>query len=230
MFGRSRPVVIETHGSRRRGRRVPRWLVLFLLGMAAGAAAVIYVQERHLPPRLSAADSAQLRASFGEADAERQRLRGELAETARTLDASAAASTRLGEELAASRRSVDSLHDDLAFVTAALPPDPRGGAVEVRAARIARAGQALAYEVALAREGSRGKPLAGVMQLVAAGDSSSGAAATVGLEPVAVAVGSHQVLRGTAALPAGFVPRQCTIRVLDRPGGQLLGMRVMNVR
>lgn len=230
MFGRSRPVVIETHGSRRRGRRVPRWLVLLLLGMAAGAAGVIYVQERHLPPRLSAADSEQLRASFSEADAERRRLQGELAAATGKLETSAAENKGLGEELAASRRSVDSLRDDVAFVAAALPPDPRGGAVEVRAARIARAGQALAYEVALAREGSRGKPLAGVMQLVATGDSSSGAEATVGLEPVAVSVGSHQVLRGTAALPAGFVPRQCTVRVLDRPGGQLLGMRVMHVR
>jgi hypothetical protein len=111
-----------------------------------------------------------------------------------------------------------------------LPADPRGGAVEVRAARISRAGEGLAYEVALARENAQGKPLAGVMQLVATGDSSRGAETTVNLEPVAVAVGSHQVLRGTVPLPQGFVPRQCTIRVLDHPGGQLLGMRVMYVR
>jgi hypothetical protein len=230
MFGKSRPVVIETRGSRRRGAGVPRWLVLLLLGTAAGAAGVIYVQERHLPPRLSATDSARLRSSLTESDAERRRLQGELAEATGKLGASAAEGARLGEELAASRRSVDSLREDVAFVVAALPPDPRGGAVEVRAARISRAGPALAYEVALAREGARGKPLAAVMQLVVSGDSSSGAEATVGLEPVALAVGVQQVLRGTAALPAGLVPRQCTIRIVDRPGGQLLGMRVINVR
>lgn len=209
---------------------MPRWLVLLLLGMAAGAAGVIYVQERHLPPRLSASESAQLRSSFAEADAERQRLQGELTETASKLDASAAENTRLGEELAANRQSTDRLRGDVAFVAAALPPDPRGGAVEVRAARITRAGQALAYEVALAREGATGKPLAGVMQLVASGDSARGGETTISLEPVAITVGSHQVLRGAAPLPEGFLPRQCTIRVLDRPGGQLLGMRVMYVR
>jgi hypothetical protein len=230
MFGRSRPVVIDNYGSGRRRRRVPRWLILLLVGAAAGAAGVVYVQERHLPPRLSAAESTHLRASFAEADAERRRLQGELADTAGKLDAALAENKRLGEELSSSQQGIERLREDVAFVAAALPADPRGGAVEVRAARISRAGEGLAYEVALARENAQGKPLAGVMQLVATGDSSRGAETTVNLEPVAVAVGSHQVLRGTAPLPQGFVPRQCTIRVLDHPGGQLLGMRVMYVR
>jgi hypothetical protein len=230
MFGRSRPVVIDTYGSRQRRKGVPRWLILLLVGGVAGAAGVVYVQERHLPPRLSTAESTHLRASFTEADAERRRLRSELAETARKLDATLGENSRLGEELAASRQGIERLREDLAFVTGALPSDPRGSAVEVRAARISRAGQRLAYEVALAREGAQGKPVAGVMQLVATGDSSRGAETSVSLEPVAISVGSHQVVRGAAPLPEGFVPRQCTIRVLDRPGGQLLGTRVMYVR
>jgi len=230
MFGRSRPVVIDTYGSGRRRKGVPRWLVLLLVGALAGAAGVIYVQERHLPPRLSAAESANLRASFGEADAERQRLQGELAETTRKLGAAVAENRHLGEEVASSRQAVERLREDVAFVAAALPPDPRGGAIEVRAARISRAGKSLAYEVALAREGAPSKPVAGVMQLVVTGDSSRGAETTVSVEPVAVAVSSHQVLRGNAPLPEGFVPRQCAIKVLDRPGGQLLGTRVMYVR
>jgi hypothetical protein len=229
MFGRSKPVVIDTYGSRRR-RGVPRWLVMLLIGMAAGAAAVIYVQERILPARLSASESTQLRASFAEADADRQRLQAELAQATRSAEATAAENKRLGAELAASRQSVEQLRDDVAFIAAALPPDPRGGAIEVRAARISRTGSALSYEVALAREGARGKPVAGVMQLTATGDSPRGGETTVNLEPVAVAVSSHQVLRGSTPLPDGFVPRQCTIRVLDRPGGQLLGTRVMYVR
>jgi len=230
MFGRSRPVVIDNYSSGRRRRGVPRWLVLLLVGAAAGATAVVYVQERHLPPRLSATESQRLRESFAEADAQRQRLQAELAEATGRLDATTAENKRLAEELAASGRAVDHLREDMAFVAAALPPDPRGGAVEVRAARFSRAGNALAYEVALAREGARGKALAGVMQLVASGDSSRGAETTITLEPIEVAVSSHQVLRGTAPLPEGFVPRQCTIRVLDRPGGQLLGTRVIYVR
>ncbi|MBK9245600.1 MAG: hypothetical protein IPM30_12300 [Burkholderiales bacterium] len=228
MFGRSRPVVIDSYGSRRR-RGVPRWLVLLLVGVAAGVAAVVYVQERFLPPRLSAAESAQLQSSFAEADAERQRLRGELAEATKSRDATAAENKRLGDELAVSRATGERLREDVAFVAGALPPDPRGGAVEIRAARLIRSGASLAYEVALVREGG-GKPIGAVMQLVVTGESPRGGETTVSLEPAATSIGAHQVLRGAVPLPEGFAPRQGTIRVLDRPGGQLLGMRVMYVR
>lgn len=230
MFGRSRPVVIDTYGSRRRRPVVPRWLVLLLIGMAAGAAAVVYVQERVLPARLSAAESSQLRTSFAEADADRQRLQAELAQATRSAEATAADNKRLGDELAGSHRTIEQLRQDVAFIAGALAPDPRGGAVEVRAARMSRTARGLDYEVALAREAAGGRPVTGVMQLVATGESPRGGETTVSLEPVAVAVSAHQVLRGSLPLPEGFVPRQCAIRVLDRPGGQLLGMRVMYVR
>ena len=46
MLGSSKPVVFDPYGGRRKRRGVPRWLVLLLLGIAAGAGGVIYVQER----------------------------------------------------------------------------------------------------------------------------------------------------------------------------------------
>jgi hypothetical protein len=229
MFGRSRPVVIDSYSSGRRRKGVPRWLVLLLIGAIAGVAGVIYVQERHLPQRLSAAESEQLRNSFVQADTDRQRLQTELAETTRKLSAATAETKRLGDELAASRQAVERLQADVAFVAAALPPDPRGGAVEVRAARFSRAGNALSYEVALARDGG-GKPIAGIVQMVVTGEAPRGGETTVSLEPIELALGAHLVLRGSAPLPEGFVPRQCAIRVVDGPGGQLLGTRVMYVR
>jgi hypothetical protein len=229
MFRRSRPVVIDHPGSRRR-RRAPRWLLLLLLGAAAGAAAVIYVQERLLPPRLSAAESAALRASFSDADGERQRLRGELAEATQSRDATAAENRRLGDELAAARAAGDRLRDDLAFVAGALPADPRGGAVEIRAASLVRRGDDLVYEVALVRESSRGRPLDALVQLVVSGESARAGETSVSLEPTPTSISAQQVLRGTVRLPAGFVPRHCTIRVVGRPGSELLGMRVMYVR
>lgn len=42
-------------------------------------------------------------------------------------------------------------------------------------------------------------------------------------------MGRFETLRGGVALPQGFDPRQATIHVLDRDGGRLLGMRVMQV-
>jgi hypothetical protein len=111
-----------------------------------------------------------------------------------------------------------------------LPPDPRSGAVSVRAARFAIDGGALAYEVLLSREGKVAKPLGGVMQLVVSGQSGRGTEDRVALDPVPVSVGSYDSVRGSAPLPQGFKPLQTTIQVLDKPGGKLLGMRVMYVK
>jgi hypothetical protein len=87
----------------------------------------------------------------------------------------------------------------------------------------------LDYGVVLTRQRATGKPMSGVMQFVMEGESARGTSARVTLQPVAVSIGSHQVLRGSQPLPEGFRPRQTTIQVLDRSAGKLLGMRVILV-
>ena len=227
MFGRSRPVLFEPYGRRRSRWHLPRWLVLLLVGTAIGAGGIVFIQQRYLPPRLSADASAKLRSAFEAADAERQRLQAELGQTTQRHQAALAEQSRLADELSAIRASADQLRDDLNSIVAALPPDPRGGVVEVRGGRLTTKGGALAYDLVLTRERAAGKPMAGVMQLVVAGESARGSETTVTLKPVALSIGSHAVLRGSLPLPEGFRPRQTTIQVLDRVAGKSLGMRVM---
>jgi hypothetical protein len=229
MLGRSRPVVFDPYAGRRGRRRIPRWLVLLLLGIALGAGAVVYVQEQHLPPRLSAQASTELRESYARADAERRRLASELAGVQQRLDTTLAERQRLAQDVATARDTIDGLRTDVKSMVDSLPPDPRGGAVDVRVARFSVEDGQLAYDVVLSRDKAGAKPLSGVMQLILAGDSGR-PDDTVKLPPVEVAVGSYQNLRGTLPLPAGFKPRQATVQVLDRPDGKRLGMRVMNVK
>jgi len=229
VFGRSRPVVIESYDSRRARWRAPRWLLLLLVGVVAGVGGTLYVQERHLPPRLSAAESANLRAAFTAADDERTSLRTRLAETSKSLDAALSEGKRLAEELAAADREAARLRDDVDFLVDALPADPRGGVVEIRAAQFRHAGSALDYEIALAQSG-RGSSRGRVVELVVTGGGGPSAQTSVTLGPLSVPDAGKAVLRGRAALPDGFSPSQCAIRVLDRPAGQLLGMRLINVR
>jgi hypothetical protein len=229
MFGRRQPVLFNSYGSRRRRRLVPRWLLLILLGLVIGAGAVIFVQERYLPPRLSADASAQLRDSFERADAERVRLQIELAETTKRLDSALAERKALAADLGSSNETAKRLREDVASLVASLPPDPRNGPVSIRAARFAVDGGALAYDVVLSRDRPNGKPLGGVMQLVVAGQVGKGSEERIALEPVPISVGSYDSVRGSLPLPQGFRPQQTTIQVLDRVGGKLLGMRVMYV-
>jgi hypothetical protein len=199
-----------------------------VLGVGLGAAGVLYVQERHLPPRLSAADSTRLRQLFERADGERQRLQGELATTADRLRATVDENKRLAAEVGARGETVQRLRQDIASLVASLPPDPRNAPVAVRAARFEVQGDTLAYNVVLSREHAGKNPFAGVLQLVVAG-ASGRASETVTLAPVPISVGLYDTVRGTLPLPQGFTPRQTTINVLDKVGGKLMGMRVMNV-
>lgn len=231
MFGKPKPVVFEPYGRRRSRRLLPGWLVLLLVGFALGAGGVIYLQERHLPPRLSAEASTRLQASFDEAEQERVRLAAELAAAKQQLEAALTDKQGLAERLAAAQQTAEGLRKEVAAVVASLPPDPRGGAIEVRAARFNVEDGALAYDVVLTRDGAAEKqPFTGVMQLVVAGASARGNETTVRLEPVAVTIGAHESVRGSLPLPEGFTPRQTTVNVRDRADGKLYGMRVIYVK
>jgi hypothetical protein len=229
MLEKFKPVAFDRYGRRRRPG-VPRWLVLLLVGLVGGAAGVIYVQESHLPPRLSSDESTRLRAAFEKAEAERQRLSRELEQTGRQLEAALADKKALSDQLVVSRRDAEGLRADVATLVAALPPDPRGGSVAVRAARFRAVEGSLAYDVLLTRDRPGERPMAGQLQLVVSGQAERGGETTVTLPPVAVSIGSHQSVSGEAPLPSGFTPQQATVRVTDGPGGALLGMRVLFVR
>ena len=230
MFGRSRSIKFDSYGKRRSRWRLPRWLLLLVGGAVLGAAALLYVQQRVLPPRLSAAASAELRTAFGHADAEARRLTGELAQAQAQMQALLADKARLDFDLSAHRAAAERLRDDLAAVVTALPPDPRGGSVEVRAGRFTTEGATLHYHVVLVRERGQGKPLPGVLQFVVVGESARGGPTTLTLQPITLSMGSHEVARGSLPLPEGFKPRQTTVQVLDRVAGKPLGMRVMLVK
>ncbi len=228
MPGSSKPIPFDPYGRRRSRRGLPRWLVLVVLGIGLGAAAVLYVQERHLPPRLSADASARLREWFERSDAERQRLQAELTATAERLRGTLEENQRLATEAGARGEAAQRLRQDMASLVASLPPDPRNTPVAVRAARFEVQGDTLAYNVVLSRERAGKNSFGGVMQLVVAG-ASGRASDTVVLAPVPISIGLYDTVRGSVPLPPGFKPRQTTINVFDKVGGRLMGMRVMNV-
>jgi hypothetical protein len=227
MFRRSRATTFFSHGQRRSRWRLPRWLWLLLLGSAIGVGAVVAVQQKVLPPRLTAQASSQLSTAFDVAEAERLRLAQALTLTTAQLTEAVDARKVLTQELTASRSAADRQRGDLAAVVDALPPDPRAGVVAVRALRLASsAAGELAYDVVLTREKATARPLAAVMQVVVTGDSSRRGETSVTLPPVTLALGLHAVLRGTLPLPEGFRPRQASVRILSGQTGPLLGMRV----
>lgn len=229
MLAQFKPVAFDPYRKQRAGWGPPRWLAYLLIGALIGASGVILVQERMLEPRLSASESQSLRTALEQSERDRERLRADLAATTSKLDTTLAENKAIASELAADRERTKNSRADFEFLVAALPPDPRGGTVEVRAARLTKQRGALGYEVLLARSKPGAQPVAGVMQFVVAG-VAGGSERHITLEPIKVSVGSHQSLRGSLTLPESFTPRQTTINVLDRVGGKSLGMRVLYVQ
>lgn len=225
-----KPVEFRPSGRRRSSWRPPRWLVLLVTGIAIGAGGVVFIQERYLPPRLSAADSAQLRQSFDRAERERQRLSNDLDATSERLKAAVAEKSTLSTDLASSKQTIERLRAQLSSLVAALPPDPRGGVVQVRSANFSASAGAFVYEVLLTRARSGGQPFSGVMQFAVTGNSGRGTETTVTLKPVEISLDTFESLRGSLPLPEGFVPREVMVRVLDRPDGRQFGMRVLPVK
>lgn len=251
LFGGSRPVVISAgRGSRRSG--IPRWLMLVLLGAAMGGAGIVGYQQHFGPPMLSLAESTRLVHERDQA-----RLAGLQTEAALRAEKQTIESTLKAEKLAVQQRleqtgaelarvrgdlerltastqksteTIERLTRDLALYEEVLPPDPRGNPVGVRAARLERAGDRLAYHVLLTREDGKGTPFTGMMQLVVTGQRASGGKDSVTLGPVPVKVGAYQHVKGSLPLPKGFNPHQTSVQVLDKPEGTNYGMRIINVQ
>jgi len=231
LFRRNGPVVFERHAyGRRRRWAVPNWLLLLLAGIALGAGGLYYVQEQHLPPRLTPEESTRLQSRVGELEGQSRRQQAALAEATAEAKTARTEGERLGGELAAARDSAARLQKDLALFDEVLPPDPRGGTIGVRGARFSNERGQLAYHVLVTRDREGKRPFKGVVELVVAGERASGRTDTITLDPVDASFTSYQHLKGALPLPDGFVARQVTIRVLDRPGGTLQGMRIFNVR
>ena len=152
MFGRSRPVVFDPYRHQRRRRRLPVWLWTLLLGLVAGAVGTVVAQQRWLPERLSAADSARLRTSLQDVQADRDRLQGELQAAAGERDAARTDGQTLQRAHDALAARAAGWDEDLAFLVDALPPDPREGEVAVRAVRAVVRGSVLHYALALSHD------------------------------------------------------------------------------
>jgi len=231
LFRRDRPVYFEPHGYRRkRGWSVPRWLLILLVGVVLGAAGLLYLQ-RLGPQRLTPHESRLLQARAEELERENRRLQATLDATSRNLQAARTEAEKLAAEAGAARQTARRLESELALIERVLPPDPRGGTVGVRAARFGAEPGRLNFQVLLTRASSSSAPSKAVIEIVVLGQRGSGREESITLDPVAVAFeGTLIVAQGSPPLPEAFAARQATIRVFDRPGGTLLGMRVFNLR
>src|SRR5690625_7433475 len=76
----------SAYGYSRRKRRIPRWLMLMIVGIVIGVGGVLFVQESYGPARLTVAESERLHFDLNAATSEVQRLKTELGQSQRELN------------------------------------------------------------------------------------------------------------------------------------------------
>ena len=230
MFGRSqRSFKPSVYNPGKRTRRMPRWLVLLCFGVFLGAGGVLFLQANYGPQRLTVEESETLHSDLNRANTDRQQLQGALAEAERQRDAAVANREQAQASLAAYRKSMETIDRDMALFQAAIPPDPRGGPIGVRAADWDRQANSLGYKILIMNDNTNAPTFKGTVQLVVQGRYNNGRTNTLTSEPVPFSLDRYVQVAGNYETPAGFTARQVTIRVLDGEQRQH-AIRIYNIR
>ncbi len=207
---------------------VPRWVQLMLLGIALGAAGLYLIQENFLPKRLSFSKSVELEKRLEVSDNDREGLRKETADIKIKIQAAEAASKKAQAESLIAQQTSERLQKNLAQFVSALPPDPRGGLVGIRAGSFNSPPGSLSYNVILTRNAKANDFLKGSMQLVIMGQKPTGRNESVTLPAVPLEIDNYQQLSGTLTLPEGMVAKEITVKIL-RGAGELVSLRVYRI-
>src|SRR5690606_2975544 len=154
MFGRStrKPFKPYTLGASKPRRRIPGWLVALVLGVAGGAAGLLYVQQEHMAPRLSVRESQELIAQVSQLGTALKETQSRLDATSQDLAVHQAKNEELSQNLARAKTAIEPLQRDISLLQEVLPPDPRGGDLQIRAGRFYNRDEGLFYHVVLSQE------------------------------------------------------------------------------
>ncbi|AUT46112.1 DUF6776 family protein [Achromobacter sp. AONIH1] len=231
MFGKSQRAVFKpsVYQPGQRTRRMPRWLVLLLVGIGLGAGGVLFLQTNYGPQRLTVEQSEQLHSELSAANLERQRLQSQLEETTQQRDANKTGHEKLTSDLAEARSKIDALNKELVLFQDAMPPDPRGGNLGIRSATFKRAPGLLDFQVLVMREERQGAPFKGTLTFSIDGSYPNGRVATITPEGPTLNVDRYDYALGQLKLPEGFTPKVVVLRVMDGAQKQQ-AMRIYYVR
>jgi len=226
-------------------------VLVLLLALGAALGTGLYESARRIfgGPQVSASELAQLRAEHQRLIADNERLQGSLAAAESRLEIERAAKDQLAADLRAAQKEMGDMRNDLAFFDQLIPMDPRQAQVNIRSAELERQGELLRYRVLLMRGGRPSGEFSGRLQFSASG-VRAGAATTIDLhpfsvptdalagdgapvaarpaaDPLAVRFRQYQRAEGSLAVPAGFVVRSVTVRVVE--GGVVRSQSTVNL-
>ena len=208
---------------------MPRWLVLLLVGIGLGAGGVLFLQTNYGPQRLTVEQSEQLHTELSASNVERQRLQAQLDEAITQRDNNKTTHETLTTDLGKAKSRIEELNQELVLFQDAMPPDPRGGDIGVRAAQFRKQPGGLSYQILVMRENVTDNAFKGKVELDIDGTYSNGRRDRVKSDPMPLNLARYDHAQGVMPLPENYNARTVTIRVLDAQDKQV-AVRIYNVR
>ncbi|MGB6106101.1 MAG: DUF6776 family protein [Pusillimonas sp.] len=231
MFGSSKRHVFKptAYGSTRRPRRIPRWLVLMLTGVVLGAGGLLFLQKSYGPTRLTVEQSEQLHYDLNSANMDKQRLQSELSRETRTLTEVRAQLQSQSTELKDAKEQLEQARKDVQLFAEAMPPDPRGTSPGIRAASFSSNAEQLVYQFLVMQDEGKTNLFKGVVELTVAGRYNNGKSGHIDLPAFDIELERYNHVGGSAPLPAGFSPREVTIKIMREGSDRVVGTRTLRV-
>lgn len=231
MFGRQKRHVFKptAYGATRRPRRIPRWLVLMLTGIVLGAGGLLFLQKSYGPPRLTVEQSEQLHYDLNSLGMDKQRLQSALTKATRELAEATAKLESQGKALTQARTQLDQQKDDIAMFANAMPADPRGTSPGIRAASFSTSDNKLAYQILVMQDADKTALFSGNAEFTIAGRHGNGRSGNITLPPFDLSLERYVHVEGEVDLPAGFRPRQVTIKIRHDDAEKVVATRTLIV-
>lgn len=234
MFGSSKravfkPSVYESSNSRR-GKRMPRWMVILFTGIIIGAGGFWFLQTNYGPKRLSVEESNNLTNEISALTQEKQRLQAELEKKSLDFDALEKNNSAQGNTLKSSQARIQQLTADLELIKKAIPADPSGNPIGIRAAEFEPEMGKLGYKLLIMKRDDSDPDIKGQLEFIVEGRYRNGKTGYAEIPPSEINVGAFQQISDTLTLPPTLTPRKVTVRIRDTESQKTQANRTFNIR
>lgn len=237
LFGRSSRQVFKPspYDTRRRGRRLPRWFILLVVGILIGSGGTLILQASYGPKRLTLLESQKLTDNLAAVSLERQQLQSDLAELQRQLESGKSSAEKTIDELRAEIKQLNDqaqpLRDEVALFAKALTAGVKFDPIGIAAASFEQPqGSAqLRYQVVLAQQNDQLPAYNGRIEVTFEGRYPNGRSGSLKAIVVPFTLKHYQHLTGNIEMPNSLQAVRATLRVYPADGQRALTYRTYEV-
>lgn len=237
LFGRSRRQVFKPspYDTRRRGRKLPRWFILLVVGILIGSGGTLILQASYGPKRLTVLESQRLTDDLAAVSLERQQLQGDLTELQRQLETGKTSAEQTIAELRTQIRELNDrmqpLRNEVELFTKALTAGVKFDPIGITGASFEQAAGSdkLQYQVVLVQEDDQQPAYEGRIEVTFEGRYPNGRAGSVKALVLPFTLKHYQHLAGEIEIPNSLQATRATLRVYQAEGNRALSYRTYQV-